>query len=124
MTEITEEQAQTIANAGFGQVVSDRFSIRMRAPDGTLASSFFGQPVWVKLPYRGQQTHVDRIRLITLKKGVWQDSGIQPRWVHVADGDTGQRILTSDSLYEGEAGYVLFRVDEPFTALAITGMPD
>lgn len=124
VTEITEEQAQTIARADLGQVVSNRFSVRMRAPDGTLATSFFGQPVWVKLPFQGLQTDVKRVRLLTLNQGTWQDSGIEPRWIHVADEGDGQRILSSDSLYEREAGYVWFRVDQPFAALAITETPD
>lgn len=120
VSEITEPQAQAIAGAGLGQIASDAFSIRLRSPDGKLATSFLDQPVWVKLPYRGTQTDVKQIRLLARNQGNWRDSGILPRWVHVADDGAGQRILTSASLYDREAGYVLFRVEQPFTHLAVT----
>ncbi|MGI9213585.1 MAG: cytochrome C [Methylococcaceae bacterium] len=123
VTEMSEEDTKALADSGLGIAASDRFSLKMRGLDGKLATSFFGQSVWVKLPYRGQQTDVKKMRVAMRVKGVWQKSGIPVLWVHVTTDNGGQRILPGDSLYEQEAGYVWFKVDQPFTDLSVTEQP-
>lgn len=123
VTAISPEQTQTIASVGLGQAVSDQFSLKMQGPDKKSVTSFMGQPVWVKLPYRGQQTDVTRIRLITQQAGVWKDSGIVPRWVAPTKTDNGTPLQAGTNLYVTEPGYLLFRVDQPFTSLAVSQLP-
>ena len=95
----------------------------MTGPDRKAASSFFGQTVWAKLPYTGQRSDVSRIRLVTLESGVWKDSGLVPRWVQLAAADQGTSLGLGNDLYQAESGYILVRLDKPFTNLTLTELP-
>ncbi len=94
-----ERIVKDLSNLGIGNVVGDVFSMRAFNASGEEISSFPGDGVVVKIPYRGTSISKERIKIITSQDGTDWNLLDPERILSIRVGDNGTE------------GYVLFRTE-------------
>ena len=95
--------ALAAANAGFGELSSQVFSIRAIDKTSRKVAGFSGNPILVKLPYEGRANNLDEIKVIHSTNGT--------DWTEVVASKVQVLKAHSDEVGAESIGYVAFLTD-------------
>jgi hypothetical protein len=116
----SNEEKTGLARAKLGIPASDIYSLSIRDTQTlSTVNSFPTSKTLLKLPYRGAETTLEKIKVLALNEGLWSQATVEPLLLQSMTTDPGSTLPGSNLLPPINEGFLVMTINGPFQGLML-----